>query len=185
MSVALLNAILFYALAAGAVGLAVAVVQTRHILRAALALMGVLGFTAGLYVVLSATLLAAVEVLVYIGGIVVLFVLAVMLSSPTELLDDVAPLRRRLLGFGAAALYFLLSLAMCIESPFESRQEGALPNAADLAQSFLGRGASGYLIPFELISLLLLGAAVGAIVLARKVPAPGGGAQPAGKEAQP
>lgn len=188
MNAHVLDTVLFYMLAAGAAGLALAMVLSRHILRSAVFLMGTLGFIAGLYVVLSAPFLAAVQVLVYIGGIVVLFILAVMLSSNTELLDDVTPPGRRLLGLLASGLYLGLNIVMCVESPFVAREPGAMPADIDaLAQSFMGRGPSGYLVPFELLSLLILGAAVGGIVLARKTlppdrsatrVAPGSGKEP-------
>jgi NADH-quinone oxidoreductase subunit J len=176
MNPVLMSTLFFYLLALGAVALALGVVLSRHILWAAVNLMGCLGCIAGLYVLLNAPFMAAVQVLVYIGGIVVLFVLAVMLSSPAELVDSTAPLRRRALGVLVAGAYFILNIFMYRETVFVPRPAvNATVDTAALARSFLDRGPAGYVVPFELLSLLILAAAVGAIVLARKTPPPGSG----------
>lgn len=161
---------LFYVFAAASVGLALAVVSTRHILRAAVYLMGVLIVSAGFYALLHAQFLAGVQILVYVGGIVVLLVFAVMLTSTTELLDDTPSPARKLVGGGVAILFFLLSVALFALTDFPLLQEGRRPpdDTAALGLALLDSGAEGYVLPFELISLLLLGAVIGGIVLARK-----------------
>jgi NADH:ubiquinone oxidoreductase subunit 6 (subunit J) len=80
--------ILFYVIASMALALAIAVTTSRRLLRAAVYLMGVLLMSAGLYVMLGAEFLAGVQILVYVGGIVVLIVFAVMLTRSAELQMD-------------------------------------------------------------------------------------------------
>lgn len=162
--------LLFYALALSAVAFAVAVVISRHILRAALCLMAVLIVSAGFYLLLNADFLAGVQVLVYVGGIVVLIVFAVMLTSSTELLEDRPAPLRRLLGFGVAALFFVLTVAafLAAEFPAAAAAAGTTDNTALIGRMLLDRTGRGYVLPFEIVSLLLLAAAVGGIVVARK-----------------
>lgn len=177
--------VLFYLFAASAVILALAVVNSRRLLRAAIYLMGVLILSAGLYVMLDAEFLAGIQVLVYVGGIVVLIVFAVMLTRSAELIED-HPSPLRMFGGAVAAFAFLgVTGGILYTAPF-APASGA-PLAGDgtriIGQGLLGAGAGGYVVAFELISLLLLAAAIGGIVVARKTPPPGqpftsGGDQP-------
>lgn len=174
------TALLFYALAISAVGLALGLVLTRHILRSALYLMGVLLMSAGFYLLLDAEFLAGVQVLVYVGGIVVLLVFAVMLTSSVELLEDRPSPGRRLLGLSVAGLFFVLTAATFLAADFGAGQGASPTNSAALVgRMLLARGSQGYVLPFEIVSLLLLAAALGGIVIARKIPPGTGGAAPA------
>lgn len=164
--------LLFYLFSALALISAIAVVTTRHILRAAVYLMGTLAMGAGFYVLLDAPFLAGIQVLVYIGGIVVLLVFAVMLTRSSDLLEDTPSLRRRILGFGAAVAIFVFTTLLLIQTDFPILSGGLPPSddTAELGRRLLDPGPQGYVLPFELISLLLLAAVIGGIVLARKVP---------------
>lgn len=163
--------VLFYALSAAAVLLALAVVNERKLLRAAVALMGVLAVSAGLYIMLDAEFLAGVQVLVYVGGIVVLIVFAVMLTRSAELLEDRPPVHRAVFG-ALASIGFLAPTAWLLAtSRYMAPGAGAAPpldDAAIIGQRLLDYGPQGYVLPFEVISLLLLAAVIGGIVVARK-----------------
>lgn len=164
------SSLLFYLFGATAVIFAAAAVTTERILRAALYLMVVLLGTAALYACLGADFLAALQVLVYVGGIVVLLVFAVMLTHTNELVEERPTALRKLCGFAGAALfvgttYYVLSLQQL--RPV-SHGPVASADAAALGRSFLNYGAGGYALPFELISVLLLAAIIGGIVVARK-----------------
>jgi NADH-quinone oxidoreductase subunit J len=166
------NTILFYVLGAAAVLLALAVVNSRKLLRAAIYLMGVLAMSAGLYILLGAEFLAGIQVLVYVGGIVVLIVFAVMLTRSADLLLDKPTVGRMALGGVAAIAFLALSATVFWTSSFGVLQDGAAPkdNTLAIGRQLLDTGAAGYVLPFEIISLLLLGAVIAGIVIARKTP---------------
>jgi NADH-quinone oxidoreductase subunit J len=166
------QAIAFYVLSALILGFAVLVVSTRNTVHAVLFL--VLNFlaVAALYVLLTAQFLAVIQVLVYAGGIVVLYLFVVMLVNlkrPPE--DHSAPQRRSWIGFGLSALV-LLELGVIIG--YGAVAPAGPPNAqnSDLAMYNVEKIGmllyTDYLIPFEVASMLLLVAMVGAIILAKR-----------------
>ncbi|HLE01062.1 MAG TPA: NADH-quinone oxidoreductase subunit J [Bdellovibrionota bacterium] len=161
---------LFYVLAACSVLLALAVVTTRRILRAAVYLMGVLLMSAGFFLLLGAEFLAGVQILVYVGGIVVLLVFAVMLTRSVELLEEEPGIGRKLLAYVVAAGFLIMNVALLATTEFRVLREGALPtnNTAALGRKLLDYGPQGYALPFEVLSILLLAAMIGGIVIARK-----------------
>lgn len=166
--------VMFWAVAASTVLLALAVVNTRKLLRAAIALMGALSTTAGLYVMLDAQFLAGVQVLVYVGGIVVLIVFAIMLTRSGELLEDNPTTERKIVGAAISIMFLALSAAAVWVSPFAEISSGKTTtnDALSIGRALLDPGPGGYVAPFEVISLLLLAAMIGGIVIARKTPPP-------------
>lgn len=162
--------LLFYGLAAVSVLAALGAVLSRHILRAALALMVVLLMSAGLYLLLDAEFLAGVQVLVYVGGIVVLLAFAIMLTSSMELLEDHPSLLRRLVGAVAAAAFFGVTTRILTAQAFQpaTALTRTTEDAVVVGRMLLDRGATGYVLPFEIISLLLLAVVIGGVVVARK-----------------
>ncbi|MBU0690184.1 NADH-quinone oxidoreductase subunit J [bacterium] len=162
---------LFYIFAASAVLLAFALVLTRRILRAAVWLMGVLFCSAAFYVLLGAEFLAGIQVLVYIGGIVVLLVFAIMLTSSFELLDDHPSALRRILGILTAGGFFAVTALALLSTkfPVKAYHGEAISDVEKIGKSLLNYGPGGYVLPFEVISVLLLAALIGGIVVARKV----------------
>jgi NADH-quinone oxidoreductase subunit J len=166
------HAIAFYVLSAFILGFAVLVVSTRNTVHAVLFL--VLNFlaVAALYVLLTAQFLAVIQVLVYAGGIVVLYLFVVMLVNlkrPPE--DHSAPQRQTWLGFGLGALV-LLELGAIIGYGAVAAPGPANAQSSDLALNNVERIGmllyTDYLIPFEVASMLLLVAMVGAIILAKR-----------------
>lgn len=164
--------VIFYLLSTVIVLLALAVVNERKLLRAAVALMGVLAFSAGLYVMLGAEFLAGVQVMVYVGGIVVLIVFAIMLTRSADLLED-HPTRLRMAIGGATSILFLIVTVVALSTAEFPVQPGGIPRINDpveIGKALLDYGPAGYVLPFEIISLLLLAAVIGGIVVARKTP---------------
>ena len=166
------QAIAFYVLSTLILGFAVLVVTTRNTVHAVLFL--VLNFlaVAALYELLTAQFLAVIQVLVYAGGIVVLYLFVVMLVNlkrPPE--DHSAPHRHGWIGSALSALV-LLELAVIIG--YGSVAPPGPPNAqnSDLAMYNVEQIGmllyTDYLIPFEVASMLLLVAMVGAIILAKR-----------------
>jgi len=155
--------VLLLALGAVAVGAATLVVTTRHLVRAGLYLVLCLGAVAGLFLVLTAELVAWVQVLIYVGAVVVLLLFAVMLTrAPIGASDD---LDRP--GWPAAVIGGGVGLglaALLIDAFRWTKVELPEPGTAESLGTEIFRS---WVLPFELLSVLLLAALVGAIVLAR------------------
>jgi NADH-quinone oxidoreductase subunit J len=155
--------ILLLGLGAVAVGAGLLVVTTAHLVRAGLYLVVCLGALAGMYLVLTAELVAWVQVLIYVGAVVVLLLFAVMLTrAPVGAsLDLNRPGWAGLLvgagsGIGLAALFLYGYRWTTVELP-EAGSPGVL--GEELFRSWV--------LPFEVLSVLLLAALVGAIVVSR------------------
>jgi NADH-quinone oxidoreductase subunit J len=166
------EAIAFYTISAFVLLFAVLVVSTKDTVHSVLFLVVDFLFVAALYVLLGAEFLAAIQVLVYAGGIVVLYLFVVMLVNlkrPPEAYED--PQRRTKLGFGLSAAV-LVELGAIVGygyvTPSPSRPPtAALPVSGNTEQVGWLLYTS-YLIPFEIASMLLLVAMIGAIVLAKR-----------------
>jgi NADH-quinone oxidoreductase subunit J len=155
--------VLMLTLGAVAIGAAVAVVSTRHIVRAGLWLVVTLGAVAGLYLVLTAELVAWAQVLIYVGAVVVLLLFAVMLTrAPIGASDDLDRSRwpGLIIGGGVG-----LGLGGLLVDAYRWSTV-VLPSAggADVMGTAIFRG---WVLPFEVLSVLLLSALVGAIVISR------------------
>ncbi|MER7001715.1 NADH-quinone oxidoreductase subunit J [Dactylosporangium sp. NPDC000555] len=155
--------VLTAALGAVALGAGLLVVTTRHVVRAGLWLVVALGAIAGLFLVLTAELVAWVQVLVYVGAVVVLLLFAVMLTrAPIGASADLDRIRwpGALVGAGAGAGL----TALLIDAFRWTRVEMPEPGTAERLGEVLFRT---WVLPFELVSVLLLAALVGAIVVSR------------------
>ena len=167
------NAIAFYVISALILGFAMLVVTTKNTVHAVLFL--VLNFlaVAALYVLLTAQFLAAIQVLVYAGGIVVLYLFVVMLVNlkrPPE--DHSAPQRRAWMGFALAGVVLAQLGAILVWGGVGTPADPHTMQNSDLALNNVERIGmllyTDYLIPFEVASMLLLVAMVGAIILAKR-----------------
>jgi NADH-quinone oxidoreductase subunit J len=164
-----MSVILFILFAGMAIGCAVSMVAQRNPLYSAISLIGVFISLACLYVTLAAPFIAAVQVIVYAGAIMVLVVFVIMLLNVEE--EERGPLRLRSLvpiAVGLAAVLFA-EAAFII---FFVQASPATPtrNISDVGlTSSIGAGLfTTYILPFEITSILLLMAIVGAITLARR-----------------
>lgn len=164
--------ILFYGFAAAAVVLALVVTTSRNLLRAAVCLMGVLTIQAAFYILLAADFLAGAQVLVYVGGIVVVIAFVVTLTRSSQLLMDHPSPLRMLLAMAVAVGFAVVSIAALWMSALH--QPGMTHSTMDstraIGLALLDTGKTGYVLPFEVISVLLLAAMIGGIVIARKTP---------------
>jgi len=161
------------------VGSSVLVVTARNILHAAFSLCLTFLGVAGLYIFLHADFVAAVQLIVYVGGILVLIMFAVMFSS-NVVEDTAAGGRTTRLGTIAGGITALLVFAAIVQLTFKLRApleaanqfggEAYVPTASVVAgQTGLGHLLMGpYLLPFEFVSVLLLAALIGAVVIVRK-----------------
>ncbi|MEU8376906.1 NADH-quinone oxidoreductase subunit J [Micromonospora sp. NPDC048894] len=155
--------VLLLALGAVAVGSGVLVVATKHLVRAGLYLVLCLGALAGDYLVLTAELVAWVQVLIYVGAVVVLLLFAVMLTrAPIGASDDLdrpgwpAALIGAGTGLGLTALLVDAFRWSTVELP-----------AAGTAEGIGEQVFRSWVLPFEVLSVLLLAALVGAVILSR------------------
>ncbi len=156
---------IFYILAAFTVWAASVVVLGKNIVRAAVALIFTFCGMAALYVLLDAEFLAAVQVLIYVGGITILLLFAIMLTSgissvAARVVNEQTPLS------AVAAIGLLLGLIYASTRGIAAMAAPPrLPETAPLLGKLL---LTTYALPFEAVSILLLAGMVGAIVLARK-----------------
>src|SRR5712671_4083938 len=162
------QAIAFYTLAAFILGFAVLVVSTKDTVHSVLFLVLDFLFVAALYVLLGAPFLAAIQILVYAGGIVVLYLFVVMLVNlkrPPEAHSD--PHRQTRWGFALAAVAAYSYAAPA--PPLVAAVAAAPPMPVTGNTEQVGWLLyTSYLIPFEIASMLLLVAMIGAIVLAKR-----------------
>lgn len=159
-----LSAALFYVFAAVTMISAVGVVASRNIVRTAVWLLLTLLGVGALYFLLQAEFLAAVQLVVYAGGTLVLIVFGVMLTSKSPF-SRFEPTRKEVII--ASVLGGLIFAALCVgilvsKLPAQSSESGLYPMLA-LGQALLG----DYLIPFELASVVLLVVMIGAAYLAK------------------
>ena len=161
---------LFYLFSLLTILFAVIAVTSPRILRAAVALMMALLGTAALYALSGAHFLAGIQVLVYVGGIVVLLVFAVMLTQNNELIEKRPSILRVTSGVIAAGSFLSISLFVLHSHAFQIRDNSfvAFSDVSAIGRSFLNYGEGGYALPFEIISILLLAAIIGGIVIAKK-----------------
>ena len=150
----------FWGLAACLLAAALAVVTTKSLFRAVFALSGALVATAGLYLLLTAHLLAAVQILLYTGGVLTLVVFALVVAGA----NTEGARWRRAIPSAVLSLAVFAALAASVRKLPATLPAGGLESGKDAGLLLFG----DYLVPFELLSVLLLGAVFGALLLARK-----------------
>jgi NADH-quinone oxidoreductase subunit J len=155
----------FFVIAAIAVGSALGLILRPNAIHGALFLVVNLGSVAALYLMLGAEFLAAAQVIVYAGAIMVLFVFAIMVLIPGKEETGPDPLRGvRLLALPVGGL--LLLLLVVVVARWNVPRGAVVPSGS---ASAVGRLLfTSYLFPFELTSVLLLAAMVGVLLLARR-----------------
>ncbi len=150
----------FFGLAAALLAAAGAVVTAKSLFRAVFSLSAALVATAGLYLLLSAPLLAAVQILLYTGGVLTLVVFALVVAGAnTEGARWRTPVPAAFLSLTVFAALAVSARALPDTAPLRG-----LENGKDVGLLLF----HDYLVPFELLSVLLLGAVFGALLLARK-----------------
>jgi NADH-quinone oxidoreductase subunit J len=177
------GAVVFWLLAIVTVGSAAVVVLARSLIYSAFSLLFTFFGVAGLYVMLGADFLAATQLLVYVGGILVLLLFGVMLTHKIYDLDLKSETTQFPLGLLISLCLFVILAVPAIPRPgfwrFWWPDRGGLipstqwatgsgrvptPTTAEIGQLFLGR----YLLPFEVASMLLLVALIGAAMIVRR-----------------
>jgi NADH-quinone oxidoreductase subunit J len=158
------HTVVFYTLAAIVLASAFGVAAAPNILYSAFSLLGTLGGVAGLYLLLGADFVGIAQLLIYVGGILVLILFAVLLTNKIGELK----LSNLSSGVMVAAPAAVALLGMLVQAATQTKwpvtEAAAAPTTARLGDAFLME----YLLPFELASLVLLMALVGAMVIARR-----------------
>ena len=162
--------IIFYILSSIILVSSVLTVTTNKILRAAVYLLFALVAIAGFYFMMDYQFLAAVQLTVYAGGIVVLIIFSILLTHQINTNLEKASLFKKILSAITALLGSILVISIIYQFPFNSIIS-SLPVDASvnaIGKQLLGYGENGYVLPFEVISVLLLAAMIGGIIIAKK-----------------
>ncbi|MBN8675579.1 MAG: NADH-quinone oxidoreductase subunit J [Chitinophagales bacterium] len=160
------STILFYILAALTLGCGIIAVSTRQIFRAAISLLFSLIGIAGLYFWLEYQFIAAVQIVVYVGGIVVLIIFSIFLTQQAGEKLPKQQTDRKIFAALAVFCGFALSMLQVYQHQFNIAETTVAPTVADIGKKMLTVDDGGYALPFEVISMLLLAAMVGCIVIA-------------------
>lgn len=161
--------IIFAILATVVVAFSILSVLDRRILRAAIYLLFVLVATAGLFYMMNYQFLAGVQLILYAGGIVVLIIFSILLTSQINSKLD-RPKKTHVFSAILTAMGGIgLSAMTVLQFVFKPTQAVAADvNMRTIGLQLMGTGEEGYALPFEVISILLLAALVGTIFIARK-----------------
>ena len=161
--------IIFFVLAAVMVAFSILSVVDRRILRAAIYLLVVLVATAGLFYMMNFQFLAGVQLILYAGGIVVLIIFSILLTSQINSKLDRPRKTHVFSAIFTSMGGIALSIITVLQFAFKPGEAVAAEvNMRTIGHQLMGTGEQGYALPFEVISILLLAALVGTIFIARK-----------------
>ena len=160
-----MNLLIFYILAIMAGVSALMVVTLKNIFHSALFLVLTLFSVAGIYILLGAEFLAGVQVLIYVGAITILMIFAIMLTYQISNKNIRQVNEQKSYATIIVLLFFILSLWTVIKTAWPV-SDGSLPerNTFEIGRQLL----STYVIPFEVVSVVLLVALIGAIIISRR-----------------
>jgi NADH-quinone oxidoreductase subunit J len=158
---------IFYILALIMIGSAIASVSSRKMLRSVIYLLFTLVGVAGIFFLIDYNFLAAVELTVYAGGIIVLIIFSVLLVHHIEMKLEVAKLSKRILTAIACAIGAGLFITTIYSYNFKVEGVAKTTTTNEIGTGFLSYGEGGFILPFEVISVLLLAVMIGAIIIAK------------------
>jgi len=169
----IINLIIFFCLGIVIVSLSLMAVLSRNLLRAATYLLLVLICTAGLYLFLNYHFLAAVQISVYAGGVLILFIFAIFLTNSKDTIIENHSMRRYILGALTIFAGIAVTAFAFVKHKFTYGDNTTISGDQELSMKLIGETLMGtekyqYLLPFEIISILLLACIIGGILIARK-----------------
>ncbi len=159
--------IIFYILAFIIIAFALASVTSRKMLRSVIYLLFVLCSIAGIYFLIDYNFLAAIQLTIYAGGIIVLIIFSVLLVHHIEMRLEIAKPSKQLLTGLVCLIGLGLFLVTIYSYDFHVVENTTTTNVTDIGTKLLSYEAGGFILPFEVISVLLLAAMIGAIVVAK------------------
>jgi NADH-quinone oxidoreductase subunit J len=176
--------VMFYLISAFVLGMAVLAVTSRKIFRSAIWLLFSLVGVAALYFWMQVEFVAAVQIIVYVGGVVVLIIFSIFLTQQSGSEMPKPSLKRLLFSILAVLFGFAFSYRIIAEHGFDSATTTKPFNVpiATIGEQMLDTKQHGFVLPFEVVSMLLLAAMIGCIVIAMRS-APKG--KPIQKQAAP
>lgn len=160
--------IIFYIISAFILGTAVLSVTTTKIFRSAIWLLFSLIGIAGLYFWLEVEFIAAVQIVVYVGGIVVLIIFSIFLTQQSGKEMPKAPMVRSIASILAVLFGFALTFFLIYKNDFKAGDRPFDWSVNKIGTQMMATGENGYSLPFEVVSMLLLAAMIGCIVIALK-----------------
>lgn len=164
------SAIIFYAISAVVLGAGLLAVTSTKIFRSAIWLLFSLVGIAALYFWMQVEFIAAVQIVVYVGGIVVLIIFSIFLTQQSGK-EMPRPMAKRVVFSALAALFGLgFSYNLISEYGFTPAAKPFRVKVSDIGEQMLSTTDHGYVLPFEVVSMLLLAAMIGCIVIAMKTP---------------
>jgi len=163
------NQLMFILFSSVIVACSILTVTSRRILRAAVYLLFVLISTSGLYFMLNYQFLAAVQLTLYAGGIVVLIIFSILLTSHISQKFEAIEIRKSVFSALAVAAGLIVTIITILDFRFSATTQAAREiNMQAVGNDLLSTGKDGFILPFEVVSTLLLAAMVAAIVVAKK-----------------
>ena len=163
------NQIMFILFSVMIIVFSILTVTTRKILRAATYLLLVLVSTSGLYFMLNYQFMAAVQLSLYAGGIVVLIIFSILLTSHIDHKFEPVGLKKSVFSALAAITGAFLCIITILDYKFSATTEAASEVDMKLiGKSLMSVEYDGFILPFEVISILLLAAMIASIVIAKK-----------------
>jgi NADH-quinone oxidoreductase subunit J len=162
--------LIFYIIAAFILGCGLLSMTTRKIFRSAIWLLFSLLGVSGLYFWLQVEFIAAVQIVLYVGGIVVLIIFSVFLTQQSGKEMPKAPVKRTIAGILAVLFGFAFTYFLIYKYNFKAGDGKFDMEVSRIGTQMLNTGENGFALPFEVVSILLLAAMVGCIVIAMKAP---------------
>ena len=159
---------MFYILSAVIVIFSLLAVTCRKVMRATIYLLFVLIATGGLYFLINYNFMAGVQLLVYAGGIVALIVFAVMLTEKIGDTIDAPSLPKMISASVLSILGAGVTILVLLEHPFKESSKDIGQDINTIGEQLLNYGEGGYVLPFEVVSILLLASMIAAIVVAKR-----------------
>src|SRR5262245_5558957 len=164
------SAIIFYIISAFILGAGLLAMTTRKIFRSAIWLLFSLIGVAALYFWLQVEFIAAVQIIVYVGGIVVLIIFSIFLTQQSGNEMPKQPLTRTIASALAVVFGFGLTFLQIWKYDFQPTTKSFDWSVSKIGSQMLATSEGGYALPFEVVSMLLLAAMIGCIVIAMKAP---------------
>ena len=159
--------IIFYLIALIMIVFAIKAVSSRKMLRAVIYLLFVLMGIAGIYFMVDYTFMAAIQLAVYAGGVIVLIIFSVLLVHHIELRLEVSKLSQRILAGLLSLSGLTVTLYAIFTYEFKVAEHTKAIEVKDIGLGMLSYEDGGFILPFEVISVLLVAVMIGAIVIAK------------------
>ena len=159
--------IIFYVLAFIMIVFAIAAVSSKKMLRSVIYLLFVLCGIAGIYFLIDYNFLAAIQLTVYAGGIIVLFIFSVVLVHHIEMELEVAKLSKQLIAGFICLAGLGVFLTTIYQHSLNVIEQTSTTTTEQIGLGLLSYESGGFILPFEVISILLLAAMIGAIVISK------------------